>query len=149
MTSTMTTNEQRATTLVKVLRASIERDRPMLQALLTDDVRTWTPALSTASLTELLGALDDREDVFSEIELDVAALDVSGDYACVEWTARMTHTGTITLIDRSIEPSGIRAAVHGVTIAEFLGDRICSLRQYWDELALFEQLGVRQEAGSP
>ena len=25
---------------------------------------------------------------------------------------------------------------------EFLGDRICSVRQYWDEFAVLEQLGV-------
>jgi hypothetical protein len=32
-----------------------------------------------------------------------------------------------------------------VTVAEFRGDRICSLRQYWDELSLFEQLGLLPE----
>jgi hypothetical protein len=31
---------------------------------------------------------------------------------------------------------------HGITVAEFLGDRICSLRQYWDELSVFDQLGL-------
>jgi SnoaL-like polyketide cyclase len=75
--------------------------------------------------------------------LDVRPLDVGGDYACVEWTVDMTHTGAITLADqRSIEPSGIRVTLHGVTVAEFHGDLICSLRQYWDEFAVVEQLGV-------
>ena len=75
--------------------------------------------------------------------LDVMPLDVGGDYACVEWTVDMTHSGTITLADeRSIEPSGMRVTLHGVTVAEFHGDRICSLRQYWDEFAVLEQLGV-------
>ena len=27
------------------------------------------------------------------------------------------------------------------SVAEFRGDRICSLRQYWDELSVFDQLG--------
>jgi len=27
-----------------------------------------------------------------------------------------------------------------VTVAEFVGDRICSFRQYWDEVELLEQL---------
>ena len=80
---------------------------------------------------------------FTDVELDVAPLDVGGDYACVEWTVQMTHSGTTVLADdMTIEPSGIRVTLHGVTIAEFLGDRICSVRQYWDEHTVLEQLGV-------
>ena len=128
---------------MRALRAGIARDRETLQALFTDDVRAWTPALSTASLSELIDELDRRDDAFSDIALDVCPLDVGGDYACVEWTVDMTHSGTITLADdTSIEPSGIRVTLHGVTVAEFHGDRICSLRQYWDEHTVLEQLGV-------
>jgi predicted ester cyclase len=139
----MTSNEARAETLVSALRAGIDRDRDTLRALFTDDVRAWTPALSTTSLDDLIDALDRRDEAFSEMALDLMPLDVGGDYACVEWTVDMTHSGTITLSDqRSIEPSGIRVTLHGVTVAEFHGDRICSLRQYWDEFDVFEQLGV-------
>ena len=139
----MTSNEARATTLARALRAGIEGDRDTLQAVFTDDVRAWTPALSTTSLSELIDELDRRDDAFSDIELDVVPLDVGGDYACVEWSVDMTHSGTITLADdKSIEPTGIRVTLHGVTVAEFHGDRICSLRQYWDEFAVLEQLGV-------
>jgi ketosteroid isomerase-like protein len=139
----MTSNEARAEALVRALRAGIERDREALQALFTDDVRAWTPALSTSSLGELIDALERRDDAFSEMVLDVMPLDVGGEYACVEWTVEMTHSGTISLGDqRSIESSGIRVTLHGVTVAEFQGDRICALRQYWDEFSVLEQLGV-------
>ena len=139
----MTSNEARAETLVGALRAGLAGDRQELQALFTDDVRAWTPALSTDSLSELLDELDRRDVAFSDIELDVVPLDVGGDYACVEWTVDMTHSGTITLADHaSIEPTGTRVTLYGVTVAEFHGDRICSLRQYWDEYAVLEQLGV-------
>ena len=30
----------------------------------------------------------------------------------------------------------------GSTTTEFRGHRICALRQYWDELTVFEQLGL-------
>jgi ketosteroid isomerase-like protein len=140
----MTSNQTRATTLVRALRAGIEGDRDALHAVFTDDVRAWTPALSTTSLMSLIDELDRRDDAFSDIELDVLPLDVGGDYACVEWAVAMTHTGRITLADeRSIEPSGTRVTLHGVTIAEFHGEQICSLRQYWDEFAVLEQLGVQ------
>jgi ketosteroid isomerase-like protein len=139
----MTSNEARAEVLVGALHAGIAGDREALRALFTDDVRAWTPALSTSSLNELIDELDRRDNAFSDIALNVVPLDVGGDFACVEWTVDMTHSGSITLADRrSIEPAGIRVTLHGVTVAEFHGDRICALRQYWDEFAVLEQLGV-------
>ena len=90
----------------------------------------------------MIAELDRRDDAFTDIALEVVPLDVGGDYACVEWTVDMTHSGTVTLADETIEPSGIRVTLHGVTVAEFHGEQICSLRQYWDEFAVLEQLGV-------
>ena len=138
----MTSNAERASTLVDALRAGLERDRTALERLLTEDVRAWTPSLSTSSRSELIDALDRRDPAFTDIDLDVVPLDVGGDFACVEWTVGMTHAGTITLADdRRVESTGVRVAVHGVTVAEFDGARICSVRQYWDEFAVLEQLG--------
>jgi ketosteroid isomerase-like protein len=138
----MTSNETRAAALARALQAGIDRDRHTLGELFTDDVRAWTPALSAASLDELWEQLDRREEAFSAIELTLAPLDVGGDYACVEWTVEMTHTGVLTLDgDRVVEPTGLQVTVHGVTVAEFRDERICSLRQYWDESGVLEQLG--------
>ena len=137
----MTSNEARATTLVNALRAGIEGDQATLRVLLSDDVRAWTPTMSTSSLTELIEELDRRDAAFTDVELDAVPLDVGGDFACVEWTVEMTHSGTIVLTgEESIEPSGTRVTLHGVTIAEFADDQICSLRQYWNEYTVLEQL---------
>jgi ketosteroid isomerase-like protein len=139
----MTSNASRATTLVRTLRAAVARDLDELAGLLTDDVRTWTPAISTSSRAELIEAIGQRDDTFSDVELDVVPLDVGGDHACLEWTAAMTHTGPLPLHDdRSLEPTGIRVTLHGVTVAEFEGDRICALRQYWDDSDVLDQLGA-------
>jgi ketosteroid isomerase-like protein len=139
----MTTNEARATTLARALRAGIEGDRDAVAAACTPDVRVWAPALTASSLTDLLAALDARDAAFSDIELDITPLDVGGDFACVEWSVRMTHTGTLDLGGgSSFDATNERVTVHGATIAEFDGDRICALRQYWDEFAVLEQLGV-------
>ena len=55
----------------------------------------------------------------------------------------MTHTGELELRERAVVPrTDLRVTVNGVTVAEFEGERICALRQYWDELALYEQLGL-------
>jgi ketosteroid isomerase-like protein len=139
----MTSNATRATTLTQALYAGIHGDRDALAALYADDVTAWTPAHSTSSLAELLSELERRDDAFSDIELEVTPLDVGADYACAEWRVTMTHTGELALRDgAAIEPTGLRVTLNGTTIAEFRGEQICALRQYWDELAVFEQLGL-------
>jgi SnoaL-like domain len=143
----VSSNHDRATTLVRALHAGVEGDPQTLRVILTDDVRAWTPTLATSSLDGLLAELDHRGDPFSDLTLETSPLDVGGEFACVEWTAEMTHTGPLRVNDELlVEPSGIRVAIHGVTVAEFDGDRICSLRQYWDEIAVLEQLGITRRA---
>ena len=131
----MTTNARRAEILERALRARVEGDRRAAEHLYTDDVKAWTPAFSTSSRAELLAEFDRTDDAFSDVSVDIAPLDVGGDFACAEWTVTMA----------ALDPADGRVSVHGVTIAEFQGDRICSLRQYWDELAVAELLGAGQE----
>jgi ketosteroid isomerase-like protein len=139
----VTTPAARAATLERALRAGLERDFDTIRALCTDDVRAWTPALATASRDELVDRLDARDESFSEFELDVVPIPVDGELACVEWVVGMTHTGPLAVAGNEVvEPTGLRITLHGVTVAEFRDDRICSLRQYWDELSAYEQLGL-------
>lgn len=148
----MSSNATRAATLTAALRASIEGDVDAVEQFCADDVTTWTPAMATSSLAELRAVLSGRDDAFSEIELDPVPLDVGGDHACVEWSVTMTHTGALELAGGVIvEPTGLRISLHGVSIAEFRDERICSLRQYWDEVGALEQLGLLGpgETGAP
>jgi ketosteroid isomerase-like protein len=139
----VTSNAARAATLVQALHASVQGDRDTLARLYTDDVIAWTPALTATSATELLAEFERRDEAFSDIELEVVPLDVGNDYACAEWRVTMTHTGNLVVRDAAvIEPTGLQVTVNGVTVAEFRGARICALRQYWDELTVFEQLGL-------
>jgi ketosteroid isomerase-like protein len=139
----VTSNAARAATLRRALRARLDGDGSALRDLYTDDVTAWTPALSAGSLDELTAELERRDAAFSDVELEVAPLDVGGDYACAEWSVTMRHTGPLVLAGGEVvEPTGTRVTVNGATVAEFRGDRICSLRQYWDELAVFEQIGL-------
>jgi hypothetical protein len=126
----MTTNAERAAILECALRARVEGDRSGAEQLYTDDVKAWTPAFSTSSRTELLVEFDRTDDAFSDVALDVYPLDVGGDFACAEWTV------TMAVPDNAVG----RVSVHGITIAEFQGDRICALRQYWDERAVADLL---------
>lgn len=139
----MTTNEERGAVLARALRASITGDASVVPDLYTDDVKAWAPAMAVSSARELAMQLEHREDAFSDIELEVTPLDVGGDYACAEWSVTMTHSGRLVLADGLvIEPTGAQLTLNGATVAEFLDAKICSLRQYWDEFAVLEQLGV-------
>jgi len=142
----MTSAAARAETLMRVLRASIEHDGRAAADVYTEDVRAWTPAMSTSSLSELMSEFDRRDDAFSDFQLEVSPLAVGGDYACVEWTVTMAHTGRLPVAEgKVVDPTGLRVTLHGITVAEFRGDWICSFRQYWDELSVFEQLGLLPE----
>ena len=138
----MTSAAARAATLARALHASIDHDHTAAD-LYTEDVRAWTPAVSTSSLSELMSEFDRRDDAFSDILLETSPLEAGGDYACVEWSVTMIHTGPLLVADgKVVDPTGIRVTLHGITVAEFRGERICSLRQYWDELSVFDQLGL-------
>jgi ketosteroid isomerase-like protein len=139
----VTTNATRASVLVRALQASLAGDTSAIGDLYTDDVKVWAPAMSVGSASELAAEFERRDDAFSDVELEVSPLDVSGDFACAEWTVSLTHSGRLVLAnDVVVDATGLRVTLNGATVAEFQGDRICSLRQYWDEFAVLEQLGV-------
>ena len=139
----MASNAERAATLVRALEASIVGDSTVIADLYTDDVRGWAPALTVSSAAELAVEFEDRDGAFSDIELDVSPFDVADDRACVEWVVNLTHSGPLELDDDIvIDPTGLRVSMHGVTVAEFDGDKISSFRQYWDEVELLEQLAL-------
>jgi ketosteroid isomerase-like protein len=128
---------------MRALRASVTGDADAVEGLYTPDVQGWSPWMTAGSAEDVAAEFERRDGTFSGIELELAPLDVGGDYACVEWTVTMTHAGALTLPDGAVlEPSGARVTFNGATVAEFQGDRICAFRQYCDELAILEQLGL-------
>ena len=148
----MTSNAVQAEILERALHAGVTGDAQTVRQLCTDDVTVWGPASFTSSVAELAAAIGRRDEGFSAVELEVTPLDVAGDHACAEWSASMTHSGPVMLAGgTALEPTGVRITVHGVTVAEFQEDRICAVRQYYDELSVLEQLGVlrRPERDEP
>jgi ketosteroid isomerase-like protein len=137
----MGSSADRAAVLVQAIEASVSGDSRVVRELYADDVQGWSPVMTVSSAAELAVELEDRQEAFSDIELDVSPLDVGDDQACVEWIATATHSGPLVIDeDVVIEPSGGRFTLRGVTIADFEGDRIRAFRQYWDEVSLLEQL---------
>lgn len=82
--------------------------------LFSHDVVGWSPTLVVGSRSALVNALNEREDAFSDIELDVDSLDVVGDKAIAEWRVSAVFSGQFVLDDDLIiEPNGDRLLLAG------------------------------------
>jgi len=132
-----TTASTRASAMRRLIRAAATGDGDAMVDLVTADVTSWSPSLFATSRSELLAALDPRDDAFTGITVEVRALDQIGDKAIAEWHAAVDHTGPLVVGDGlRIEPAGRRLHLCGATVAEFDGDRVCAFRSYFDDLAL-------------
>lgn len=130
-----------ASVLRRALESALVGDVDTLDGLVTDDVAAWSPNMFAASRGELAAALRPRDEVLTDIEVVIDAIDVVGDKAIAEWCASATFSIPCLLQDDVlIEPTGARVALAGVTIGEFRGALICSLRSYFDDSALLEQM---------
>jgi ketosteroid isomerase-like protein len=135
--------EERAATLIRAIEAAVIGDASGVDDLFTEEVVGWSPPVRVSSLAELAVELEDREDAFSDLELEVHPVAVDGDRACVEWVASATHSGPYLLDDDvAIPATGRRVILRGASVADFSGDRIRSFRHYWDEVTLLDALGL-------
>ncbi|HYV60991.1 MAG TPA: nuclear transport factor 2 family protein, partial [Acidimicrobiia bacterium] len=105
----MGSSADRAAVLVQAIEASVTGDSRVVRELYADDVQGWSPVMTVSSAAELAVELEDRQEAFSDIDLDVTPLDVGADQACVEWIATATHSGPLVIDeDVVIEPTGGR-----------------------------------------
>ena len=136
----------RAARLLRAVEATVSGDTSAVADLFTDDVVAWSPVVRVTSREELAVELEDREDAFSDFELDVGLIAVEESYGCAEWVASATHTGPYVVDETvALAPTGRRVTLRGVSIAEFDGDRIRAFRHYWDEIDLLDGLGLLAE----
>lgn len=135
----------RAPTVRSALEAAVTGDAAIAEQVYTDDVTGWSPTATTSSRADLVADLRDRTGIFSDVDLALDAVDEVGDKVIAEWRVGATHTGPLELDELRLDPTGRRVELRGVLIAEFEGDRIKRFRQYWDEVALLEGLGLLPE----
>jgi len=123
--------------------ATVSADVSQVAQLFTDDVVGTGPTISVSSLDELAIQLKERDGAFTDVEVTVAPLDVSGGKAAAEWVASAVHSGPLPLDDSPtgvLPATGRRIRVRAVTVAEFEGDRICSFRSYWDDVPMLRDV---------
>ncbi len=117
-------------------------DGALLHELYTEDVIGWSPTLAISSRDELKDDHARRAGAFSEVDLLIDPIDVVEDRGYAEWVMSATHVGPFTIDGgATLQPSGRRLTLRGVTIAHFDGTLISSFHHYWDNDALLLELG--------
>lgn len=83
-------------------------------------------------------------DVFPDVRFEVLGASVSGDVVSVQWLMRGTNTGPLL----GLPATGLPVAVPGADFIVVEGDGLRSVRGYYDQSAVFEQLGLDRCKGS-
>jgi ketosteroid isomerase-like protein len=113
----------------KQIGAAFAADWPVLERLYADDVKYRDPDIRLSSRTAVLDHLRSQADAFAGFEYTIRHTYSDGaDGAVVEWRMSGDYDGRPVRLDI-------------VTAYDFLGDRIVSERNYWDNAALQAQLG--------
>ena len=132
---------QRHDTLVKAIGAFFTGDVSVCEDVFTPDVVWSSPVMSTSSRDELETRLSSRAGGLVNIEFLLVTMLLDGDVAVAEWQGAADHVRPFVVPgDTRLDPGGARMALGGVTVAEFRGRRISSIRHYFDSAALLEQL---------
>ena len=112
-----------------------------LGELFDDDVTVWSPNLFAAGLADLAENLAFRENTFSDVDIQIDALDVFANKGFAEFRVTATFSGPF-VIDKEvvIEPNGQKLLLGAAAIADFEGGKIKALRAYFDDATLLEQM---------
>ena len=131
-----------------VLRRAIEicirPDEPALAGLstvFTEDASVWSPNLLAVGIADIAASLEQREDTFSDVEIEFDTLTTTGALGIAEFRVLATFSGPFALDDEVVvPPNGQRLLLGAAAIADFDGDRIKAIRAYFDDATLLEQM---------
>jgi len=112
-----------------------------LGELFHDDVTVWSPNLLAVGLADLAENLTFREMAFSDVDIQIDALDVFANKGFAEFRVAATFSGPFVIgKEAAIEPNGQRLLLGAAAIADFEGGKIKALRAYFDDTTLLEQM---------
>src|SRR5262245_15107692 len=136
----MADNDRRRV-LSRAVEACIRGEVDALPDVFTADVSVWSPNMLAASLEELTESVAYREDALSDVTVHVDAVDVVGNKGFMEYRVSAAFTGPFVIDDETaIEPNGRDILVGAALVAEFTGDKISAIRNYFDDATLMEQM---------
>ena len=125
--------DERSTRVLRAVTATVSGDTSSVSALFTEDVVAASPTSTVSSRVELAVEIEDHEDDVTEVVVDLGTTVSAGDRTWAEWVASATHIGATGVPGGRAGSTARRVTLHGVTVAEFEGERIRSMRHYWHE----------------
>jgi len=112
-----------------------------LGGLFTDDAMVWSPNLMAVGLESLAALLGARETAFTDVTVEFDSLGVLGDKGFAEFRVTATFSGPFVIDDDVvIEPNGRQLLLGAAAMADFVDGKIASLRAYFDDASLLEQM---------
>ena len=112
-----------------------------LGELFDDDVTVWSPNLFAVGLADLAENLAFRENTFSDVDIQIDALDVFANKGFAEFRVTATFTGPFVIGKETvIEPNGHELLLGAAAIADFEAGKIKALRADFDDATLLEQM---------
>jgi cyclophilin family peptidyl-prolyl cis-trans isomerase len=82
-----------------------------------------------------------RETTFSDVDIQIDALDVFANKGFAEFRVTATFSGPLVIgKEAAIEPNGHKLLLGAAAIADFEGGKIKALRAYFDDATLLEQM---------
>ena len=96
-----------------------------LGELFNDDVAVWSPNMLAVGLGDLAENLAFRENAFSDVDIQIDALDVFANKGFAEFRVAATFSGPFVIgKEAAIEPNGHRLLLGAAAIADFEGGKI-------------------------
>ena len=114
-----------------------------LGELFHDEVTVWSPNMLAVGLADLAKNLAYRENAFSDVDIQIDALDVFANKGFAEFRVTATFSGPFVIEGKRemvIEPRGQRLLLGAAVVADFEGGKIKALRAYFDDSTLLEQM---------
>ena len=134
----------RGATFRRAIKTFIQPDDDAIAKLgeiFTNDVTVWTPNMFAESLDELAENLSFREQAFSDVDIQIDALDVFANKGFAELRLSATFSGPFVIDEEVvIEPNGKQLRIGAAAVADFEGGKIKGLRGYFDDGSLLEQM---------
>ena len=112
-----------------------------LGEVFTDDVTLWSPNMLAIGLADLGENLAFRQTAFSDVDIQFDSLGVFGNTGFAEFRVTATFSGPFVIEEAVvIDPNGEQLLLGAAAIADFDGGKIKSLRGYFDDASLLEQM---------
>lgn len=130
-------------TILQYYDALRERNWDRLAAFYADDIQYRDPDVSLARREDVLLRAQTLEAPFSDVTLTVGSMQCDDHGAAVEWVYEGKNNGRLlTPAGTDFPPSGKTVILTGMSVFRFRGGKIVAERSYWDNLALYHQLGL-------